>query len=306
MSRLCPIHILVVDDDESIHWSVSSILKKYRHIDVEHAYSVRDLRKRIEERPFQFIFLDIYLPDGDGLDEVGWIRARQPACQIHPLTVERNPDYIARRSKVGVDGWIPKGSRFPSHLIKKVVLEGDRSQQANGSLLRVRIPTIDAYPNMSQTFFMFESRSDLLDDREQQILKAIIRYMLSIPKREASEDIAECLGLAHSSLTESLERVRLPAFCDLKRTVTASSAVVMQWRNPAISVDCVVEAISSYHPRSLARIVHQLFDARLETVSRSPALIGFYAGTPIPICFIHGDQPPSRDGIISIHTVVGE
>jgi DNA-binding NarL/FixJ family response regulator len=303
-SSPCPRSVLVVDDDESIHWSVTSILFEYRNIDIEHAYSIHELRQRIKERYFQFVFLDIHLPDGDGLNEVGWIRARQPACQIVPLTVEKNLDYAAQRSRVGVDGWIPKGHRLPSHLVRKVVFEGDALQQTHGNLLRVPIPRIEKYPNMSQTLFVFESRSDLLDHREQRFLRAFVESMLQIPKGEASEEIADRLKLSPSSLTEYLERIRLPPFCDLKRAVASAAAIVMQWRNPATGVEGVVASVSSYHPRSLAGIISELFDVRLEQVARSPALIGYCAGPPVPVYFIHGRQPPEWHGDITVHIVV--
>ncbi len=61
------VKVLVVDDEEGIRESLRSILKEegYR---VDTAASLTVARKKVSEEFFHIVVLDVWMPDGDGID----------------------------------------------------------------------------------------------------------------------------------------------------------------------------------------------------------------------------------------------
>lgn len=73
-------HILVVDDEESIRWSLQRFLRD-AGFEVATASDVGEAKALVSEREFQAAVVDRILPDGqDGLEFVKFLRYSQPDC----------------------------------------------------------------------------------------------------------------------------------------------------------------------------------------------------------------------------------
>jgi len=67
-------HILIVDDEADIRESLEGILKEEDYIVTTSATATEAL-ELIRDAEYDVVLLDIWLPDGDGLDVLGQIRA---------------------------------------------------------------------------------------------------------------------------------------------------------------------------------------------------------------------------------------
>ncbi|RLB64498.1 MAG: sigma-54-dependent Fis family transcriptional regulator, partial [Deltaproteobacteria bacterium] len=60
-------NILIIDDDDLMCATLSNLVQRSGH-EVACAMSVHDGQKQAETRLFDVVFLDVHLPDGNGLD----------------------------------------------------------------------------------------------------------------------------------------------------------------------------------------------------------------------------------------------
>src|ERR1041385_2080676 len=72
---------LIIDDEEDICFLLGRLLKK-KNYEVEEAHKLSEGMKMLKEDRPELLFLDIYLPDGSGLDSLHTIRERFPETKI--------------------------------------------------------------------------------------------------------------------------------------------------------------------------------------------------------------------------------
>jgi ActR/RegA family two-component response regulator len=73
--------VLIVDDDTLFCWAFRKELAA-RHMDADIANTGRECMEAVTRKRFDLVFLDIHLPDANGLDLLGTIRAGFPETRI--------------------------------------------------------------------------------------------------------------------------------------------------------------------------------------------------------------------------------
>jgi DNA-binding response OmpR family regulator len=99
--------VLIVDDEPDICFLLSELLKQKNMVPVV-AYNLNDAEKALQSNHPQFLFLDNWLPDGFGLDFIGFIKKNFPTTKIIMMTAH---DSIADRKRAfseGADFFISK------------------------------------------------------------------------------------------------------------------------------------------------------------------------------------------------------
>ena len=87
------INILIIDDDFPICKSISRIMEKKGYIPYI-ASTLKEGLEFIKSKLFDVIFLDVKLPDGDGLDYIKEIRETSPNTEVVIITgyeIENGP-----------------------------------------------------------------------------------------------------------------------------------------------------------------------------------------------------------------------
>ncbi|MCB9884178.1 MAG: sigma-54-dependent Fis family transcriptional regulator [Planctomycetes bacterium] len=77
--------VLVVDDEEGVREGLRTMLQR-EGVHVETAGSAEDGVRRVEDRSYDVVFLDINLPGADGLSMLGKLRRGSPAADVVILT----------------------------------------------------------------------------------------------------------------------------------------------------------------------------------------------------------------------------
>ncbi|MBU2550381.1 MAG: sigma-54 dependent transcriptional regulator [Proteobacteria bacterium] len=101
--------VLIVDDDEIICRMLTSLTERLDHQAVA-AYSVAETRSMAMQGPFDAVFLDVCLPDGNGLDLVPEIRAWEGEPEVIIVTGAGDPDGAELAIKSGAWDYIEKPS----------------------------------------------------------------------------------------------------------------------------------------------------------------------------------------------------
>jgi len=119
-------NILIIDDEEDLCWLLSSALSSEGYNAVtantlEHGIAL------LKEHP-DLIFLDLKLPDGDGMDILPIIEKQSPESLVVVISAYGSEERIADASDKGVHGFIDKPFTEEKivHILKKWSVDADR------------------------------------------------------------------------------------------------------------------------------------------------------------------------------------
>lgn len=93
-------NILIIDDDPQIGNVLNHLFTRMEH-STEHALTLKKGLARVFTDNFDIVFLDVHLPDGNGLDAIKHIRNRSMPPQVIIITGDGDPESagLAMRSK---------------------------------------------------------------------------------------------------------------------------------------------------------------------------------------------------------------
>ena len=108
MNKL-PLHVLVVDDEPLIRWSVTETLAELG-LDVEQADSAASALQAITTTalPFDAVVLDLRLPDMKDLSLLATIRQLMPQAPVVLMTAFGTPELLANARELGVSAVLNK------------------------------------------------------------------------------------------------------------------------------------------------------------------------------------------------------
>lgn len=105
------IHILIVDDHEIIHRGLKELLLSETEYQIkEHAYSGLEAIEKSRKIKPDIIFMDISMPDMNGIEATKVIKQESPKSKIIILTQHDEPEYVFQALKEGASGYILKNT----------------------------------------------------------------------------------------------------------------------------------------------------------------------------------------------------
>jgi len=95
---------LIVDDDDDIRWVLKRVLRE-EGLEVCEADSLNAAMAKLAAHEIDLMFLDVYLPDGNGMQ---WLDEHRPAMPVIVLTAESTFDHAVQAFKSGAMEYLPK------------------------------------------------------------------------------------------------------------------------------------------------------------------------------------------------------
>ena len=99
--------ILIIDDDEKMTSTLAAILKREGH-ETGFAHNLKKGLKEAISRPFDVIFLDVMMPDGNGLDLLPELRETPSRPEVIIITAAGSPDGAEIAVKNGAWDYLQK------------------------------------------------------------------------------------------------------------------------------------------------------------------------------------------------------
>ncbi len=99
--------ILVVDDEKNITDLLQDILEDEGFF-VETATSITEAKEKIKEKDFEIILLDVWLPDGEGIDLIPFIKESNPLTKIVMISGHANIPIAVKALKEGAFDFLEK------------------------------------------------------------------------------------------------------------------------------------------------------------------------------------------------------
>lgn len=172
--------IIIADDHDLIHIGIKNIFSgESKYSIVGHAYSGKEaIEKAIELNP-DIIFMDISMPDGNGIYATQEILKKNPNIKIIALSQYDNNEYLSQMINSGCSGYLLKNSRKEEIFeALKTVFEGNKYMN----------------PNMINKFFAYESKSK--QSIEQKLTKRELEILKNIAKGKNNPEIADELNIS--------------------------------------------------------------------------------------------------------------
>lgn len=101
------LHALVVEDDVTIAELVARVLRPEGFI-VTVTHDCASARAAIEEVEHDVVFVDLKLPDGDGLDLLAWFKEQDHRGAVIVMTAFRQEDKALRAYDLGAQDFVAK------------------------------------------------------------------------------------------------------------------------------------------------------------------------------------------------------
>ncbi|CAN5589127.1 UvrY/SirA/GacA family response regulator transcription factor [soil metagenome] len=118
------IHVLIVDDHLLFRMGIESILKKITQVSsVTHAENGEQVLKLLKKKKFDLIFMDIKMPEMDGITTTKKISIRFPEVPVVALTSVDDRENIIQMIDAGARGYLLKSAdtREVKAAIKKIL-----------------------------------------------------------------------------------------------------------------------------------------------------------------------------------------
>lgn len=100
-------HVLIVDDDETLRELLASELRRLGH-KISLAATAAEGLKRVEAEEPDLLLLDLMLPDRLGLDVLRQLRSERPALEVVVLTAHGTVDTAVEAMKLGAFDYLRK------------------------------------------------------------------------------------------------------------------------------------------------------------------------------------------------------
>jgi two-component system response regulator PilR (NtrC family) len=99
--------VLVVDDEPDLLELVGLTLSRM-NLRTRTASDINSARRLLKAEQFGLCLTDMRLPDGDGLDLVGWIQQHRPSVPVAVITAHGNVELAVRALKLGAFDFVSK------------------------------------------------------------------------------------------------------------------------------------------------------------------------------------------------------
>jgi len=120
--------VLVIDDDQALCELLASQVSKLGY-ETRVAYTIEDGKREVEAGDYDVVMLDVCLPDGNGLDIIGELRAAHSTPEVIIITAAGNEEGIKMALERGAWDYIEKPSSFAKILMPLTVAMKYRHQK---------------------------------------------------------------------------------------------------------------------------------------------------------------------------------
>jgi two-component system chemotaxis response regulator CheY len=100
--------VFIIDDNEMTRGLLRVIIQGEQYDVVGDAGTAESAQLRLRSQRVDIVCLDVQLPDGDGLDLLNWIRAKQPKAAVLMVTASTERSTVEQALRNGAKGYIVK------------------------------------------------------------------------------------------------------------------------------------------------------------------------------------------------------
>jgi len=162
--------VLIVEDERGMALEMEAFLVKAGY-SCELAFTAKQARQHMEENPFDFILLDLGLPDKDGLDVLEEAKKSCPTASYIILTARGKLEDRIKGLNLGADDYLPKPFSL-LELESRMHAISRRKSGLNDSLVALG----DFIINLHSRTVLFEDADIPLSKKEFDLLSYLLLH----------------------------------------------------------------------------------------------------------------------------------
>ncbi|HVX61599.1 MAG TPA: response regulator [Pirellulales bacterium] len=102
-----PESILIVDDEQNIRFTISEALAELP-ASIETASTGEEAQKKVEQKPYSLVLLDLRMPGMDGMEVLRWLRDSRPEIPVVIITAHGTIDTAVDAMRLGAIDFLQK------------------------------------------------------------------------------------------------------------------------------------------------------------------------------------------------------
>jgi two-component system response regulator NreC len=159
--------LLLVDDHVVVRAGLRMLLESDGDLEVvDEAGDLADAVFKVRRHKPDMILLDVRLPDGDGVEAIGRLRAEAPESSVLVLSMEDDPHHVRQAFANGANGYILKDAAETD------LLQAVHEVAGGGRYLH---PELGARVMQADMAEREKAEADPLSDREHEVLRLLAR-----------------------------------------------------------------------------------------------------------------------------------
>ncbi|HSR11574.1 MAG TPA: sigma-54 dependent transcriptional regulator, partial [Thermodesulfobacteriota bacterium] len=253
-------NILIIDDDRLICDAVSSAVKRMGHNAVCTS-TLQEGLKAARSGPFDLVFLDVKMPDGNGLDILPGIRETPSAPEVIIITGYGNPDGAELAIKNGAWDYIEKPCSLQAMTLPLVrALQYREEKQTKGRPVHLKREGIVGTSRKMESCFDLvaqaaASDANVLITGETGTGKELIAWAIHKNSRRAEKNfvVVDCAALPETLVESIIFGHEKGAYTGADR---AREGLVSQANGGTLFLDEVAELPPSIQA-SFLRVLHE-------------------------------------------------
>ncbi len=170
------------------------------------------------------VLLDVYMPDGDGLQLLREIRRQDVDADVIPVTAVRNAGIVRQLMRNGAVGYILKPFKFERFA---AVLQAYRRWRAS---VDGDVPLSQAEVDRLRRLLATSHRDELPKGLDQLTLKSITELMQHRKELLTAEEVAEQVGASRVTARRYLEYLAESGQAEVKLTYGAVGRPVRRYQ----------------------------------------------------------------------------
>jgi len=183
--------VLILEDHEDTRlWWRDAIAGGLAPVRVLEAETLAEAERLASEQAIWLAIIDIQLPDGSGIEFVGWLRERQPDAWRVICTVYQDDRHVFAALRAGAQGYLVKDDPREMQLARLKEILDDRPPLSAGVAQRIlgyfREPATE--------------QASLLTEREREVLRLVA-------KGYSRPEVAEMLDLSVNTVATYCKQV---------------------------------------------------------------------------------------------------
>jgi DNA-binding response OmpR family regulator len=131
--------ILLIDDEENLRRTLALILEREGY-DVDTAATVKEARQRVETASYDLVFLDLKLPDANGLTLLPELRSQFPYMPVLILTAHDKLESAIEAVRNGASDYLlkPIDPQVLIQRVKDILSEGNQPHTAQKRYIQLK------------------------------------------------------------------------------------------------------------------------------------------------------------------------
>ncbi|HET6848937.1 MAG TPA: response regulator transcription factor [Gaiellales bacterium] len=159
--------LLLVDDHTVVRAGLRMLLDSDDEFEVvDEAGDLADAVFKVRRHKPDMILLDVRLPDGDGVEAIGRLRAEAPDSRVLILSMEDDPHHVRQAFANGANGYILKDAAETD------LLQAVHEISSGGRYLH---PELGARVMQADMAEREKAEADPLSEREHEVLRLLAR-----------------------------------------------------------------------------------------------------------------------------------